>query len=823
MLYADVIVPLSVKGTFTYSVPDSLINECQTGKRVIVQFGAKKFYTAIIRKIHQTEPEYPTKDIFSVIDTYPIVNETHLKFWEWLSEYYMANIGDIYMAAVPISLRIESQTQISLIKEIIDEEININEQKIIEHLKEQKTLTISQVSKITDLKNPLPLVNKLIEKGIVDIYEHLKTSYKPRYEKYVKISPEIKNQGQFNETFNLIARAQKQTELLLSYTVLSELKFIDNNFFFKEVKKKDLLEKANANQQALNSLYKKSILVEYEKQISRLKDFSAISTSIKDLSEYQKEALENITKSFENKNVTLLHGVTSSGKTEIYIELIKNALKQNKQVLYLLPEIALTTQIIQRLRTAFGDVVGVYHSKFNDSERAEIWNRVITKSSDAKNYKVILGVRSSIFLPFDNLGLIIIDEEHESSYKQFDPAPRYNARDAAIVLANMHKAKVLLGTATPSIETYDNAINGKYGYVTLTKRFNDIELPEIILADVSQARAQKRMKSIFHPILIDNIKEALTNGDQIILFQNRRGFSPFVECNTCGWVPKCNNCDVSLTYHIDSNDLICHYCGYRQPVPKKCDNCNDIAIETRGFGTQKVEDEIKIFFPEVKVGRLDLDIAKKKHGYEMALSDFDSGETDILVGTQMITKGLDFENVKVVGVLNADNLLNFPDFRSFERSFQLMTQVSGRAGRANGRGRVIIQTSSIKHKVLKQVINNDFESFFGQEIAERELFKYPPFVRILKISIKHKRRDIAHQFAESYATNLKKAFGQRVLGPEEPLIKRIQNYYIREIIIKFDNKISLPKAKKFTIEVSEKLKLRKNFSNVIVIFNVDPL
>ncbi len=821
MKYAEVIIPLSVRKTFRYSIPKEFEKECKIGIRVLVQFGSKKFYTAIIKKIDDKKPRYKTKKIYTLIDKRPVITELHLKFWEWISKYYMANIGDVYTAAMPVSLRIESQTQVTLSKTIINDKLSKNENRVVEQLKKQKTLTIGQITKIIDVKNPLNIVNKLIKKEIVDVYEHFNRSYKPKYEKYVKLSPLIKTEKDLDDVFDKISRAKKQTEILLSYIVISELKFIEKNFIFKEVKKKDLLKKAKSSYSVLNSLYKKNILIEYEKQISRLKDYSNKKVSFKKLTEIQKKVLENIKKNFKKQNIMLLYGVTSSGKTEVYIELIKYYLKKNKQILYLLPEIALTTQIISRLRAAFGDIVGVYHSKFSDSERAEIWAK-INPTKEIKPYKIILGVRSAIFLPFNNLGLIIVDEEHETTYKQFNPSPRYHARDSAIVLAKLHNAKVLLGTATPSVESYYNAKNKKYGYTELTKRYGDVKLPEVIIADLRAARKENKMKSIFHPLLLENIKEALGNGEQIILFQNRRGFSPYLECNTCGWIPKCVNCDVNLTYHIQTNNLVCHYCGYKKNVPKKCENCGSISIETRGFGTQKVEDEIKIFFPEAKVARLDLDAAKRKHGYELTLDAFDKGQTDILVGTQMVTKGLDFENVRVVGILNADNLLNFPDFRSYERSFQLMTQVSGRAGRFSGKGKVIIQTNSTNHKILKYVLENNFNSFFEEEIIERKNFKYPPFIRIIKISIKHKKENICYDFALKYSKILKKIFGLRILGPQEPIIKRIQNYFIREILIKLDAEISLKKAKIAILNNADKLKMFKNYSNVQVIFNVDP-
>lgn len=822
MNFADVIIPLSVSGTFTYSIPSEFLVDCEIGKRVLVQFGKKKYYTAIICNINEQKPEYETKAIFSIIDSKPLISELQIKFWKWIAQYYMCNLGDVYSAAMPITLRIESQTQIFLQKEIIDEQLSANEQLIIDHLKNQQTLTTAQISKIIDVKNPIIIVNKLISKGIVDVYEHFKSKYKPKYLKLVKLSQLIENQSDLQKAYEKLSRAKKQTDVLLAYSILSELKYINNKFIFKEVEKKALLEKADAGSQTIKSLFEKNILTEYEKQISRIGDFSEKSISFNTLTDIQQKAFEQIQNIFEQKNVCLLFGITSSGKTEIYIHLIRKYINKGKQVLYLLPEIALTNQIIERLRTAFGDIVGIYHSKFNDSERAEIWNRINPESKEISPYQIVLGVRSAIFLPFNNLGLIIVDEEHENTYKQFDPEPRYHARDAAIVLANMHKAKILLGTATPSIETFYNTKNEKYGLVELKKRHKNIELPEITLSDIRSARKEHKMKSIFHPFLIENINEALANGEQIILFQNRRGFSPYLECKTCGWIPKCQHCDVSMTYHMDTNDMVCHYCGFRTPVISKCENCGDIAMETRGFGTQKIEDEIQIFFPGVKVGRLDIDVARKKHGYENTLAEFDAGNTDILVGTQMVTKGLDFENVRLVGVLDADNLLNFPDFRSYERSFQLMTQVSGRAGRMHDRGKVVIQTSMPENKILKFVLENNYLQYYKEEISERKQYDYPPFTRLIRISFKHKKENIVNDFSTIYASIIRKQFKEKLLGPYTPLVKRIQNYYIKEILLKLNSDISLPKAKKLLLLVSEKLRQQKNFSSVMVIFNVDP-
>ncbi len=625
--------------------------------------------------------------------------------------------------------------------------------------------------------------------------------------------------------FEKIAKAPKQISILLAYTTLSGLKFNseEKKIIFKEVQKKKILEKANANSQIIKSLYQKDILVEYEKKKSRLSNSYDKEVSFNKLSDIQKNSIDEIKNHFLSKNVVLLHGITSSGKTEIYIHLIREYVNKGKQILYLLPEIALTSQIVERLQAAFGIKVGVYHSKFNDSERAEIWNKIIPNSDELNKYQIILGVRSAVFLPFSNLGLIIVDEEHETTYKQFDPAPRYHARDSAVVLAKMFNAKVLMGTATPAVETYFNALNNKYGLVEITQRYRNIKLPEIILADLKEARIKNQMKSIFHPILIENIKEALENEKQIILFQNRRGFSPYVECKICGWIPRCVNCDVSLTYHISSNDLICHYCGFKQSVPESCHNCNSSSIETRGFGTQKIEDEIKIFFPKIKVARLDLDVSKRKNGYQEVISDFHTGNIDVLVGTQMVTKGLDFENVSVVGVLNADNLLNFPDFRSYERAFQMITQVSGRAGRVHGQGKVIIQTSQPNHKILKFIQENNYLSLFNQELKERKTFGYPPFIKLIKITLKHKKENVVNRFSDELALLLQKYLGNRVLGPQTPLIARIQNYHIKEILLKLEMSISQTKTKKIIISQTDYLKQKHNFSNVLVNFNTDPI
>ena len=735
-------------------------------------------------------------------------------------------------AALPSGLKLESQTEIYLnenyeqLSDIskVSDNYTENEQIIIASLKNDKKLTINKINSLLEIKNSLDIVNNLIEKKIINVNEKLHEGYKPKFEKYIELSDEIKTEKDMQGAFNKIAQAHKQTEILIIFSELSKLKFniFEKKFQFKKIKKKELLKKANASSGILKSLIDKNILCETEKEINRIKNIQNKKQEKKILSEAQEIAYEQIQEHFTKQAPVLLHGVTSSGKTEIYIQLIEEYIKQGKQVLYLLPEIALTTQIIERLKNIFGNEVGVYHSKFNDSERVEIWNRINTNIKSTSKYKIILGVRSSIFLPYENLGLIIIDEEHETSYKQFNPAPRYHARDSAIVLAKLHKAKVLLGTATPSIETYYNVIMEKFALVELNQRHQNIKLPEIIIADTKQARRKKQMNSLFHPILIDNIKIALENKEQIILFQNRRGFSPYVECKICSWIPKCEYCDVSMTYHKHVNELSCHYCGYRMSVPKLCLACGEGSMETRGFGTQKIEEEIKLFFPDAKVKRMDLDTTRGKTGYEKIIYKFENHLIDILIGTQMVSKGLDFDNVSLVGIMNADNLLNFPDFRAYERSFQLMAQVSGRAGRKNKQGRVIIQTSKPEHMIIKYVLRNAYKKMFENQVLERRKFKYPPYFRLIKITIKHKKRFIVEEFSDLLANKLRKTFGNRVLGPEYPIISRIQTWYIKDILLKIDKKISINQSKKIIIEAGFQLKNLKNYSNIQIIFNADP-
>jgi len=779
--YIDAVLPLPVRGFFTYEVPEEFTAKIKPGKRILVQFGAKKIYTAVVFKIHNNKPQdYETKPVLDILDNYPIVNKYQIRLWEWGADYYMCSIGDFYKASLPAGLRLESETKV-IISDDVDTDIELSpkEQLIVDALTRENILTVNEIIKKCDIKNPVAVLKKLQNRGIVVIQEHLKTGYKAKTIKKIHLAKRINTKEKIHKSAELLKKAHKQQKLFLKFI---EYLGIDDALKQKQITKQKLLEISGASPAILKALTVKNILKEIEVDISRLSDVPTDITEKKQLNENQQKAFTEINTAFKQKDVVLLHGVTSSGKTEIYIHLIEDALKNKKQVLYLLPEIALTSQIILRLKAVFGKKVGVYHSKFSDAERVEIWNNLIDAKEES--YQIILGVRSSVFLPFANLGLIIIDEEHENTYKQFDPSPRYNARDLAVVLSVIHKAKVLLGTATPSIESYYNAKTGRYALVELFQRHKNIKLPKIMVADLKKAHNKKQMLSHFTPMLIDNIEDALNNNEQIILFQNRRGFSPFLECTECGWVPKCKWCDVSLTYHKKINKLICHYCGYSIDSVYRCSVCHQPAMETKGFGTEKVEDEIAIIFPEAKVARLDIDTSRGKYGHEVIINDFQEHNIDILIGTQMVSKGLDFDHVSVVGILSADSMLRFPDFRAYERSYQLMAQVSGRAGRKNKQGKVIIQTFDTENVIINQVINNNYELMFNHQLNERRQFFYPPFSRLIKLTLKHRDKNILNNVSYELAGLLKNIGDCKILGPTTPPIVRIQNYFIKNIMIK---------------------------------------
>jgi len=819
--FADVILPLPLKQLFTYGIPQELDGQVETGKRVTVQFGARKIYTALIYSVHHNAPkDYKTKDILSVLDENSIVNNKQLQLWQWIADYYMCSLGEVYKAALPSGLKLESETKVIYNPESIENKsFTSTETLILDFLADKNMASIQEISASVNRKDALPVIKSLLEKQAVFLEEKIKENYKPKTETYIKLHESIKTESQLNEIFDSLKRAPKQVHALMSYIKLSG-SFIHKKI--NEVKKTDLIKDSDTSSAILKSLENKHVFTEYEHSVSRLDDSASELNEIKKLSEEQQVAFDEIKNQFAEKDVVLMQGVTSSGKTEIYIHLIQEQLKQGKQVLYLLPEIALTAQIINRLKSVFGNKVGIYHSKFSDSERVEVYQNIL-KPSDSLQYDIILGVRSSLFLPFSNLGLILVDEEHENTYKQYDPAPRYNARDCSVVLAQIHKSKVLLGTATPSIESYFNAKAGKYGFVALTKRYQNVLMPEIQLVDVLRARKRKEMKSHFSPVLIDSIKESLAMGEQVILFQNRRGYAPFLECAMCGWVPYCTNCDVSLTYHKHNNQLVCHYCGYTINSPKVCKACGNAAVYTHGFGTEKIEDEIKIFFPDAKVARMDLDTTRSKNAYHHIISGFEDGKIDILVGTQMISKGLDFDNVGLVGILNADNMLNYPDFRAFERSYQLMAQVSGRAGRKKKQGKVIIQTSHPEHPILQFVLDNKYEEMYKSQLLERRNFKYPPFYRLINVNIRHKNQDVANKAAHELGVMLRKVFGKRVLGPEPPVISRVQNYYIQQIILKIEREQSFQKAKGLLENQIIHLVSLDMYKSVLVSIDVDPV
>ena len=816
--YVDVIVPLPIASQYTYSVPAELEESVQEGCRVVVSFGQKKFYTAIVTKVHYVAPEnYETKDVEEVLDTSPVILPTQFRFWEWLSTYYLCTLGDVYKAAMPSGMKLESETLVAYNEEFeATVPLPKNEQRILDLLNDDKEQCVTQLQKASGLKSILPIIKRLLEKQAIFVKEDLKRNYKPRTEARVRLTEAYSTEHALRELFDNLGRAKKQLSLLMKYIELSG--WMGTASTLKEVSKKDLLDKTGASVSILNSLVEKGVLETYYYEIGRLDKSIKGTLSLNPLNVAQESAFTAIRNSFQEKSVCLLHGVTSSGKTEIYIHLIEEVLRKGQQVLYLLPEIALTTQITERLKRVFGHRLGVYHSKFPDAERVEIWKKQLTDES----YDIILGVRSSIFLPFKRLGLIIVDEEHENTYKQQEPAPRYHARSAAIMLASMYGAKVLLGTATPSVESYFNARKGKYSLVQLKERYKEIRLPHIELVDIKELTRQKRMKGPFSPVLVKEIRSALDRKEQVILFQNRRGFAQMVECRTCGWIPKCKNCDVSLTFHKRLNQLTCHYCGYTQSVAASCPACGGVELLNRGIGTERIEEDIQLTFPDVRVARMDLDTTRSRTAYEKIIADFEQGKTDILIGTQMISKGLDFNHVNVVGILNADTMLNYPDFRSYERAFQLMAQVAGRAGRKDKQGLVILQTKSPELPVISQVLNNDYEQLYEDQLAERQVFRYPPFYRLIYVYLKHRKEDVLEQAAEMAATLLRTGLGNRVLGPDKPPIARIQTLFIKKIMIKVELTASMTKVRDYLKGVQRTLSEDARFRSLIVYYDVDP-
>ena len=818
--FVDVILPLPLQAYFTYALPPEMDGQVQIGCRVVVSFGRKKFYTGIVRNVHYLKPqEYEVKEVSAVLDEHPILVPLQFRFWEWLADYYLCTQGDVYKAALPSGLKLESETVVEYNPDFeATEPLSEREQKVLDLLAVEPEQTVTRLEKESGLKNILAVVKSLLEKDALFVKEELKRTYKPKTETRVRLTEAARNERRLHFFFDeLQRRAPKQLDLLMKYIELSGCL---GGREVKEVSKAELLKRSGATPAVFSGLVDKGVFEVYQQEVGRLETVSQAVMSLNELNVHQQRAFDEIRASFREKNVCLLHGVTSSGKTEIYIHLIDEAVRQGKQVLYLLPEIALTTQITERLKRVFGCRLGIYHSKFPDAERVEVWQKQLSQDP----YDIILGVRSSLFLPFQRLGLVIVDEEHENTYKQQDPAPRYHARNAAIVLASMCGAKTLLGTATPSVESWYNATEGgKYALVELKERYKEIQLPEIIPVDIKELQRKKRMNGPFSPLLLQYVREALEQKEQVILFQNRRGFAPMIECHTCGWVPKCKNCDVSLTYHKGLNQLTCHYCGYTQPVPRQCPACEGVDLRNRGFGTEKIEDDVKAIFPEARVARMDLDTTRTRTAYERIIHDFQQGRTDILIGTQMVSKGLDFDHVSVVGILNADTMMNYPDFRAYERAFQLMAQVAGRAGRKNKRGRVVLQTKSIDHPIIPQVMHNDFEGMVVGQLAERQLFRYPPYYRLVYVYLKHRNEQLLDVMAQTMAAKLRAVFGARVLGPDKPPVARIQTLFIRKIVLKIETNAPMARARQLLVQVQQEMVAEDRFKSLIVYYDVDPM
>lgn len=817
--YAEVLLPLPLYSTFTYHIPDDIAASLGIGCRVLVPFGRKKFYTAIVTMIHGNKPQgYEVKDILTMLDDAPIVRHPQLKLWEWISEYYLCSQGDVYKAAVPSGLKVESETFVSAdpdYEETFSGELTERERIILDFTASRDRVQLAELSRATGFKNVEAIVSRMIDKGAVYVAERVVNNYRPLTETCVTLTCSHGDDDALHHFFDLVGRSKKQEALLLA--------FIDLSHWLKktapvEVTKKALLERADAGQSVFKAAIDKGIFRVYKKEINRFASLGSTRANLPTLSDVQSRALHQILDSFRQHAVTLLHGVTSSGKTAVYMHLIAEALRLRKQVLYLVPEIALTTQLTKRLQRVFGDSLLIYHSKFSDNERVDIWKRLLQSSEPC----VVIGVRSAVFLPYSSLGLVIVDEEHDASYKQQDPAPRYNGRNVAMVLAQMHGAKTLLGSATPAIESYYNATTGKYGLVSLLTRYDDIELPEVEIIDTRQARKKHEMNGTFSGRLLGLCREAVENGNQAILFQNRRGYAPMVTCKQCGWVPKCENCDVSLTYHKHLRTLSCHYCGFTVTLPDLCPACKQPTIEIIGYGTERIEDDIESLFPDSRILRMDLDTTRNKNSYERIIDDFSSRKADILVGTQMVTKGLDFDGVSIVGILNADTMINFPDFRSHERAFHMMEQVAGRAGRKSSQGKVVIQTSQPENPVIRFVTRHDYIGFYHEELTDRERFHYPPFTKIINIYMKHRDDNVLTEMSVRYSNMLRQVFAHRVLGPEAPMVSRVQNLYIRQIVLKMENEASMPKVKRILRNIYENmLSVDSRMKSTILYYDVD--
>lgn len=814
MYFVEVILPLSLAKTFTYRVSETEYHYIKKGMRLAVPFGKSKIYTALAIDLHQNSPSlYEAKEINQILDEKPVVTEIQLEHWQWISSYYMCAIGDVYRGAMPSAFLLESETVISqkLGSLINENDLSDDEFLIYQALQQQSALKVQDIMAILNKKNIFPVIQKMIDKNVLVLQEELQDSYKPKLARYIRLQEQYNSTEGLSQLLTDLKNAQKQKEIVLSYFQLTAS---DK----QPIAVKKLIEKSSSSSAVVKALVDKEIFEEYFIQQDRVNFSSASQSIVLNLSEVQDQAYCDIIANFNKKEVCLLHGVTSSGKTEIYIKLIEGYLLLGEQVLYLLPEIALTTQLVGRLRAYFGNKVAVFHSKYSNNERVEVWNQVLNGNKKAQ---IVIGARSAMFLPFANLRFIIVDEEHEQTFKQVDPAPRYHARDAAIVLASHHKAKVLLGSATPSIETFYNASSGKFGLVTIKERYGKVLMPQIELVDLKDKYFRKRMIGHFSDTLIDAITNAVTVGEQVILFQNRRGYAPLLECMTCGHVPQCQQCDVSLTYHKHKDQLRCHYCGYAIAKPTHCHSCFSVELTTKGFGTEQIQQELTLLFPEYKIGRMDQDTTRGKFGFEKIIDSFKNREVAVLVGTQMLAKGLDFDNVSLVGIMNADNMLYHPDFRAFERSFQMMTQVAGRSGRSEKQGKVIVQTYNPDHNTIQQVTTTDYEGMYREQLYDRQIYKYPPYFRIIKLTLKHRDYEKVKEASMWLYQVIQQNLNIPVLGPEEPAISRIRNEYIRTIIIKIPVNISVVGTKKTIQKMLNSFDAVAQYRAVKVSVNVD--
>ncbi|MEI2737987.1 MAG: primosomal protein N' [Chitinophagaceae bacterium] len=811
-MFAEVIIPAALPKNYTWSVPEHLLESVKTGCRVEVNLGKSKKYAGVVKKIHEDKPEFfETKDILNVLDAEPVVFEEQLKLWEWIASYYMCSEGEVMAAALPSHFKLSSETILVYNEEYGDDfsVLDHDEYIVAEALLIKKELNLSEVQQVLDSSHVYPVINRLINKKVCFVWEALKQTYAPKKETYVLLNQEYNNEDKLSDLLNNWTKAPKQMELLLSYLHLIKTE--------GEVIKASLLKKSGASDAQLKGLMEKNILRLEKRTVDRVQYLPKNVQIDFELTEIQQKAFEQVQEQLDAKPVCLLHGVTSSGKTNIYIRLIEEYIKQGKQVLYMLPEIALTSQIIRRLQKHFGGYIGIYHSKFSQNERVEIWNKV--KNGDLR---VILGARSSVFLPYQNLGLVICDEEHDTSFKQQEPAPRYNGRDAVIYFASLFAAKTLLGSGTPSVESYYNAVSGKYGLVELLQRYGDLKLPSIEMIDTRKVIEKDRSKVMLSPLLVEAMNEVLARDKQIILFQNRRGYAPYQVCSVCGWIPQCKYCDVSLTYHKLTNKLVCHYCGTTYPPVHTCAACGSDKFVQRNFGTEKIEEQLQETFPDAKVARMDIDTVRGKNAHDVLIQQFEQKRIDILVGTQMVVKGLDFDNVDLVGILDADGLLHFADFRVNERAFQLMEQVSGRAGRKEETGKVLVQTSQPHHPILQIVQRHDYKAMLAEELKKRKEFSYPPFSRIIHLTFKHKIKEVVERAAYHYTEALKGKYGNYIVGPAEPVIGRIRNQYLMELLLKLPRDVkTISQCKKDLLEQVAILHQNKSFRSVTIVADVD--